>query len=166
LLKFLLEEYMQKVPMTPAGHKIIKDELSDLLKVQRPENVKAIAEARAHGDLSENAEYHAAKERQSFIEGRIQELQSKLALAQVIDPSTINQETIAFGATISLMDVDTDEEKTYMLVGPEEADVKLGKISIHSPIGKALIGKREGDEVTVKAPARTIEYEVLEIKFE
>ena len=157
---------MQKVPMTPAGHKIIKEELDDLLKVQRPENVKAIAEARAHGDLSENAEYHAAKERQSFIEGRIQELQSKLALANVIDPATINQDTIAFGATVSLMDVDTDEEKTYMLVGPEEADVKAGKISIHSPIGKSLIGKREGDEVTVKAPARTIEYEVLEIKFE
>lgn len=157
---------MQKVPMTPAGHKIIKDELADLLKVHRPANVKAIAEARAHGDLSENAEYHAAKERQSFIEGRVQELQSKLALAQVIDPSTISQDTIAFGATVTLLDVDTDEEKTYMLVGPEEADVKAGKISFHSPIGKSLIGKREGDEVTVKAPARTIEYEVLEIKFE
>ncbi len=156
---------MQKVPMTPSGHKMIKDELADLLKVQRPQNVQAIAEARAHGDLSENAEYHAAKERQSFIEGRIQELQSKLALANVIDPAMINPETIAFGATVSLMDVDTDEEKTYMLVGPEEADVKVGKISIHSPIGKALIGKREGDEVTVKVPSRTIEYEVLEIKF-
>lgn len=157
---------MQKVPMTPTGHKIIKDELSNLLKVERPQNVKAIAEARAHGDLSENAEYHAAKERQSFIEGRIQELQSKLALAQVIDPSMISQDTIAFGATVSLLDVDSDEEKVYMLVGPEEADIKAGKISIHSPIGKSLIGKREGDEVIVIAPARTIEYEVLEIKFE
>ncbi len=157
---------MQKAPMTPAGHKMIKDELADLLKVQRPENVQAIAEARAHGDLSENAEYHAAKERQSFIEGRIQELQSKLALADVIDPSRISQDTIAFGATVTLVDVDSDEEKTYMLVGPDEADVKAGKVSIHSPIAKSLIGKREGDEVTVKAPARTIEYEVVEIKFE
>lgn len=157
---------MQKSPMTPAGHKMIKDELADLLKVQRPANVMAIAEARAHGDLSENAEYHAAKERQSFIEGRIQELQSKLALADVIDPSRISQDTIAFGATVTLVNVDSDEEITYMLVGPDEADVKAGKVSIHSPIAKSLIGKREGDEVTVKAPARTIEYEVIEIKFE
>ena len=152
--------------MTPAGHKKIKEEVHDLLKVQRPANVKAIAEARAHGDLSENAEYHAAKERQSFIAGRLQELQSKLARAQVIDPSTIAQDKIAFGATVKLLDLDTDEEKQFILVGPEEADIKANKISIHSPIGKALIGKGEGDEVTVKAPARTIEYEVLEIRFE
>lgn len=152
--------------MTPTGYNMIKEELSNLLKVQRPANVKAIAEARAHGDLSENAEYHAAKERQSFIEGRIQELQHKLALAQVIDPSMISQDKIAFGATVKLFDLDLNEEKNYMIVGPEEADIKVGKISIHSPIGKALIGKAAGDEVTVKAPARTIEYEVLEIKFE
>jgi len=145
---------------------MLQEELADLMKVQRPANVQAIAEARAHGDLSENAEYHAAKERQSFIVGRIQELQSKLALAQVIDPSMISQDKIAFGATVKLFDLNTNEEKTYMIVGPEEADIKVGKISIHSPIAKALIGKAEGDEVTVKAPARTIEYEVLEIKFE
>ena len=157
---------MQKVPMTPAGFKKIKDELQDLLKVKRPENIKAIAEARAHGDLSENAEYHAAKERQSFIEGKINELQTKIALANVIDPSTISQDKIAFGATVKVMDVDTDEEKKFILVGPEEADIKAGKISIHSPVGKSLIGKEEGDEVTIKAPAKTIEYEILEIRFE
>jgi transcription elongation factor GreA len=152
--------------MTPAGFKKIKDELQDLLKVKRPENIKAIAEARAHGDLSENAEYHAAKERQSFIEGKINELQTKIALANVIDPSTISQDKIAFGATVKVMDVDTDEEKKFILVGPEEADIKAGKISIHSPVGKSLIGKEEGDEVTIKAPAKTIEYEILEIRFE
>ena len=157
---------MQKVPMTPAGFKKIKDDLQDLLSVKRPENIKAIAEARAHGDLSENAEYHAAKERQSFIEGKINELQSKIALANVIDPSTISQDTIAFGATVKVMNVDTDEEKKFILVGPEEADIKAGKISIHSPVGKSLIGKEVGDEVTIKAPAKTIEYEILEIRFE
>ena len=157
---------MQKVPMTPAGFKKIKEDLQKLLKVARPENIKAIAEARAHGDLSENAEYHAAKERQSFIAGKINELQSKIALANVIDPSTISQDTIAFGATVKVMDVDTDEEKEFILVGPEEADIKAGKISIHSPVAKSLIGKEVGDEVTIKAPAKTIEYEILEIRFE
>jgi len=157
---------MQKVPMTPAGFKKIKNDLQNLLKVARPENIKAIAEARAHGDLSENAEYHAAKERQSFIEGKINELQSKIALANVIDPSTISQDKIAFGATVKVLDVETDEEKKFMLVGPEEADIKAGKISIHSPVGKSLIGKEVGDEVTIKAPAKTIEYEILEIRFE
>ena len=157
---------MQKVPMTPNGHKMLKEELADLLKVQRPQNIKAIAEARAHGDLSENAEYHAAKERQSFIEGRIQELQNKIALAEIIDPATISQDKVAFGATVRLLNVDTDEEKLFMLVGPEEADIKQGKISIHSPMGRSLIGKEVGDEVIVKAPAKTIEYELLEIKFE
>ncbi|UCH80457.1 MAG: transcription elongation factor GreA [Nitrospiraceae bacterium] len=157
---------MKKEPMTPEGHRKIKEELDNLLKVQRPENVKAIAEARAHGDLSENAEYHAAKERQSFIEGRIQDLQSKIARAQVIDPSTINHDKVAFGATVKVVDVDTDEEKTYKIVGPDEADIKAGKLSIHSPMARALIGKEEGDIATVKAPARTIEYEVIEINFE
>lgn len=157
---------MQRVPMTPTGHQKLKEELDRLLKVERPENVKAIAEARAHGDLSENAEYHAAKERQGFIEGRIQEINAKLAHANVIDPSKISHDKVAFGATVKLLDVDTDEEKVFFLVGPEEADVKQGKISIHSPIAKSLIGKKEGDSVTVRVPARTIEYEVLEISFE
>jgi transcription elongation factor GreA len=157
---------MQKVPMTPSGHQKLKSELDNLLKVERPQNIKAIAEARAHGDLSENAEYHAAKEKQGFIEGRIQEINGKLAHAQVIDPSKLDHDKVAFGATVTLLDVDTDEEKVFMLVGPEEADIKAGKISIYSPIAKSLIGKAEGDEVIVKAPAKTIEYEVLEIRFE
>jgi transcription elongation factor GreA len=157
---------MQKEPMTPEGHQKLKDELDHLLRVQRPENVKAIAEARAHGDLSENAEYHAAKERQSFIEGRIQELQSKIARAHVIDPSTIDHDRVAFGATVKVLDLETDEEKTYKIVGPDEADIKDGKLSIHSPMARSLIGKEEGDMATVKAPARTIEYEVIEISFE
>lgn len=157
---------MKKEPMTPEGHKKLKDELDNLKKVERPQNVKAIAEARAHGDLSENAEYHAAKERQSFIEGRIQELQSKIARAHVIDPSTISQDKIAFGATVKVMDVDTDEEKLFKIVGPDEADIKAGKLSIHSPMARSLIGKEEGDTVVVNAPARTIEYDILEIRFE
>ena len=156
---------MQKEPMTPGGYQKLKDELNTLLKVERPQNVKAIAEARAHGDLSENAEYHAAKEKQSFMEGRIQELQDKIARADVIDPSKISQDKIAFGATVKVMDVDTDEEKIFQLVGTEEADIKAGKLSIHSPMARSLIGKEEGDSVVVKAPARTIEYEVLEIRF-
>ncbi|UCD34489.1 MAG: transcription elongation factor GreA [Nitrospiraceae bacterium] len=156
---------MRKEPMTPEGHQKLKDELERLMKVERPANVKAIAEARAHGDLSENAEYHAARERQSFIEGRIRELQDKIARAHVIDPSIITQSKIAFGATVKVMDIDTDEEKVFKLVGPEEADIKSGKLSIHSPMARSLIGKELGDTVVVKAPARTIEYEVLEISF-
>ena len=157
---------MNKMPITPQGYKKLKEELDKLLKVERPQNIKAIAEARAHGDLSENAEYHAAKERQSFIVGRIQELQSRLALSQVIDPASISQDKIAFGATVKLLDVDTDEEKKYMLVGPDESDIKQGRISIQSPIARSLIGKEEGDVVIVQAPAKTIEYEILEIRFE
>jgi transcription elongation factor GreA len=157
---------MQKEPMTPEGQQKLKDELENLLKVQRPDNVRAIAEARAHGDLSENAEYHAAKERQSFIEGKIRELQNKIARAQVIDPSKISHDKVAFGATVTVLDVDTNEEKIYKIVGVDEADIKAGKLSVHSPMAKSLIGKSEGDEVTVRAPARTIEYEILEIRFE
>ena len=157
---------MNKMPITPQGYQKLKEELDKLLKVERPQNIKAIAEARAHGDLSENAEYHAAKERQSFIVGRIQELQSRLAQSQVIDPASISQDKIAFGATVKLLDVDSDEEKKYMLVGPDESDIKQGRISIQSPIARSLIGKEEGDVVIVQAPAKTIEYEILEIRFE
>ena len=157
---------MPKEPMTPEGHQQLKDELDHLIKVLRPENVKAIAEARAHGDLSENAEYHAAKEKQSFMEGRIQDIQGKIATAQVIDPATINHDKVAFGATVKVLDVDTDEEKTYKIVGVDEADIKIGKLSIHSPMARSLIGKEEGDIAILKAPARTIEYEVVEISFE
>lgn len=157
---------MKKVPMTPEGHKKLKKELERFMKVERPKNIKAIAEARAHGDLSENAEYHAAKERQSFIEGRIMDLQNKIALAHVIDPSSISQDKVAFGATVRVLDMDMNEEKTYTLVGSDESDIKSGRISITSPVGKSLIGKSVGDLVTIKAPSKTIEFEILEIRFE
>ena len=157
---------MKKIPLTPDGYQKLQEELEKLLKVNRPQNIKAIAEARAHGDLSENAEYHAAKERQSFIEGRIQEIKTKLALAHVIDPSKISQDKAAFGAKVKVLDVNTDEEKIFTLVGSEEADIKNQKISIHSPVGKSLIGKSVGDTVTIIAPAKTMEYEILEIRFE
>jgi transcription elongation factor GreA len=157
---------MQRVPLTPNGYHKLQEELERLLKVDRPKNIKAIAEARAHGDLSENAEYHAAKERQSFIEGKIQELKTKLALAEVIDPSRINQSKVAFGAKVKVLDIEADEEYVFTLVGADEADVSHGKISINSPVGRSLLGKEVGDTAIVKAPARTMEYEILEIKFE
>ena len=157
---------MQRIPLTPEGYRKFGDELERLLKIDRPRNIRAIAEARAHGDLSENAEYHAAKEQQSFIEGRIQELKAKLAMADVIDPSKIRQSKVAFGAKVRVLDLGADEEYVFILVGPEEADVKSGKISISSPVGRALIGKDVGDVATIKAPARTIEYEIEEITFE
>jgi transcription elongation factor GreA len=156
---------MNRVPMTPEGYQKLKDELDKLIKVERPAIIQAIAEARAHGDLSENAEYHAAKERQSFIEGRIRELQVKLTMADVIDPAKINQSKVAFGAKVKVVDVEADEEYEFTLVGTDEADVKSGKISISSPVGKALIGREVGDVAVVKAPARTIEYEITEINF-
>ncbi len=156
----------KRIPMTPQGYKKLQEELDRLLKIDRPRNIKEISEARAHGDLSENAEYHAAKERQSFIEGRIQELKTKLALADVINPANISQDKVAFGAKVKVLDLDTNEEKVFILVGPEEADVKNGRISISSPVGKALINKEVGDVVNIKAPAKTLEYEILEISFE
>lgn len=156
----------KRIPMTPQGYLKLQDELERLLKVDRPRNIKEISEARAHGDLSENAEYHAAKERQSFLEGRIQELKTKLALADVINPAKISQDKVAFGAKVKVLDLDTNEEKNFMLVGPEEADVKNGRISISSPVGKALVNKEVGDVVNIKVPAKTLEYEILEINFE
>ena len=134
--------------------------------MERPKNIKDIEEARGHGDLSENAEYHAAKERQGFIEGRMQELQGKLASAQVIDTSKLSNEKVVFGATVVLLDQDSEEEKRYTLVGTDEADLKEGKISTISPVGKALIGHRVGDSITVRVPAGTVDYEVLDIFFE
>jgi len=157
---------MKKIPLTPDGYQKLEKELERLLKIERPQNIKAIAEARSHGDLSENAEFHAAKERQSFIVGRIQEIQNKLALAHVIDPSKISQDKIAFGATVKVQDTGNGEEKTFILVGPDETDVKKGKISIIAPVGKSLIGKSIGEIITIKTPAKTIEYEILEIHFE
>lgn len=157
---------MKRVPLTPEGYQKLQEDLKKLLKVDRPKNIQDIAEARAHGDLSENAEYHAAKERQSFIEGKIQELKTKLALADVIDPAKISQGSVGFGAKVKVFDLSTEEEKTFMLVGPDEADAKNGRISISSPVGRALLKKEVGDVVNIKAPARTIEYEILEINFE
>jgi transcription elongation factor GreA len=157
---------VQRVPLTPEGYRKLQEELDRLMKIDRPRNIQAIAEARSHGDLSENAEYHAAKEQQSFIEGRIQELQGKISRAQVIDPATIRQSKVAFGAKVKVLDIEADEEYIFILVGTEEADVKTGKISLSSPVGRALIGKEIGDRATIKAPARTIEYEILEITFE
>jgi len=156
---------MTRVPMTPEGYQNLKEELERLISEERPKVIKAIAEARAHGDLSENAEYHAARERQSFIEGRIQELQAKIAAAEVIYPSKVNQKRVAFGARVKVYDSNLDEEFEFVLVGPDETNVKEGKISITSPVGKALIGKEVGDTVEVKAPAKTIQYEILEITF-
>ncbi len=157
---------MERIPMTPEGYEKLKEELERLIKIERPAIIKAIAEARAHGDLSENAEYHAAREKQSFIEGRIQELQAKLSRAQVIDPSKINHNKVAFGAKVRVLDLENEEEKEFHLVGPDEADVKNGKISITSPVGKALIGKEVGEEVIIKAPAKTLNYEIISISFE
>ncbi len=157
---------LKRVPITPEGYQKLQEELDKLLKFARPKNIKDIAEARAHGDLSENAEYHAAKERQSFLEGRIRDLQSKLAMAEVIDPSKITQSGVAFGAKVKVLDTEAGEEHVFFLVGPDEADAKNGKISISSPVGKSLLGKEVGDTAIVRAPAKTMEYEILEISFE
>ncbi|MDI6889515.1 MAG: transcription elongation factor GreA [Thermodesulfovibrionales bacterium] len=157
---------MQRIPITPEGFQKLREEFERLMKVERPGIIKAIAEARSHGDLTENAEYHAAKERQSFIEGRIRELEAKLALAEVIDPSKINQTKAAFGAKVRVLDTGADAEYVFILVGPDEADVRNGRISINSPVGRSLLGKEVGDTVVIKAPARTMEYEILEISFE
>jgi transcription elongation factor GreA len=157
---------LKRIPITPNGYQKLQEDLEKLLKIDRPKNIRDISEARAHGDLSENAEYHAAKEKQSFIEGRIQELKTKLALADVIDPARISQNKTAFGAKVKVLDISTDEEKTFVLVGPDEADARNGKISISSPVGRALLNKEIGDTVIIKAPAKTMEYEILEIGFE
>jgi len=156
----------QKIPMTPEGYERLRAELEHLKRVERPKVVRAIAEAREHGDLSENAEYHAAKERQSFVEGRILELQNKLAQAQVIQPKSGDPQTVVFGSTVHLVDLESGEEKRYTLVGAEESDIANGRISVHSPVGRALIGHRVGDVVTIQAPARTIEYEIQAITFD
>jgi len=156
---------MEKVPMTRAGHTALEAELKHLKSVERPAIIKAIAEAREHGDLSENAEYHSAREKQSFIEGRIKELEGVLGRAEVIDPSTLSG-AIKFGATVRLVDEDTDEEKTWRIVGEHEANVEKGLLNIKSPIARALIGKEEGDSVEVRTPGGEKSYEVLEIRYE
>lgn len=156
---------MEKVPMTAAGHVALKEELQRRQSVDRPEIIAAIAEARAHGDLSENAEYHAAKEQQSLNEGRVSELEDILSRAEIIDVTKLSGDSVKFGATVELADEDTDEESKYQIVGDQEADVKLGKISISSPIARALIGKSIGDSVEVSAPGGARSYEILSVKF-
>lgn len=153
---------MEKIPMTRAGHTALETELKHLKTVERPAIIKAIAEAREHGDLSENAEYHSAKEKQSFIEGRVKELEGAISLADVIDPSKMSG-SIKFGAKVTLVDEDTDEEKTYQIVGEYEANIEKGLLNIKSPIARALIGKEEGDSVTVRTPGGEKSYEVLKI---
>ena len=143
---------MRKYPMTPEGHTKLKTALRQLIEVERPTIVKAIEEARAHGDLSENAEYDSAKEKQGMIEARIRDYEAKLALAEVIDPSTLSGDRVMFGAHVTLEDVDTDEVVTYQLVGSEESDIKAGRISIEAPIGRALLGKEVDDEVVIQVP--------------
>lgn len=154
-----------KVPMTVLGYQKLKEEVKRLKSVDRPETSKAIEVARAHGDLSENAEYTAAKEKQSFIEGRIAEIESKLALAQVIDPATLSGDRVVFGATVTLQDTNTEEEVTYQIVGLDEADLKAGKISVTSPMARAMIGKHEGDEFTMKSPKGDRDYEIVRVQF-
>lgn len=155
-----------KIPMTKRGYIQLQEELEHLKRVERPKNIADIAEARAHGDLSENAEYSAAKEKQGFIEGRIQEINAKLAEANVIDTANLSAEKVVFGATVEVIDIDTDETKKYRIVGVDEADFKNGTISVHSPVAKSLISREVGDVVEVRTPAKTIEYEVSRIFFE
>lgn len=157
---------MKKTPMTVAGAEKLKAELQRLKTVERPRIIQAIAEARSHGDLSENAEYHAAKEQQGFIEGRIAELEGKLATAQIIDPKTVNADgRVVFGATLNLMDEEAGAEVTYQIVGDHEADIAQGMISISSPIARALIGKEQGDVVEVQVPGGVRTYEILAIRY-
>ena len=155
-----------RAPLTVNGAQRLREELDNLRSVKRPAVINAIAEARAHGDLKENAEYHAAREQQGFIEGRIQELEFVLSHAQLIDVATLNAGTrVVFGATVTLADVETDEEKKYQIVGDLEADIKLAMIAISSPLARALIGKNEGDSVVIDAPAGQREYEIVSVAY-
>ena len=157
---------MNKVPLTKRGETQLREELTDLKSNQRPKVIQAIAEARDHGDLKENAEYHAAREQQSFIEGRIKEIEGKLSNAQVIDVTKLDAEgKVVFGSTVSLMDLDTEEQIRYQIVGEDESDLKANRISVSSPVAKALIGKLEGDEVGVQTPGGVREYEILEVQY-
>lgn len=155
----------QRFPMTPHGHRLLQERLKHLKSVERPKIIAAIEEARGHGDLSENAEYDAAKERQQQISQQMQEIEHKLSLAQVIDPATITSEKIVFGATVTVADSESGERLTYTLVGRDEADIQAGKISIESPIARALIGKKEGDEAKVQTPKGIREFEIIGIQY-
>ena len=157
---------MSRAPLTLNGAQRLRDELDQLKSVKRPEIINAISEARAHGDLKENAEYHAAREQQSFIEGRIKQLESELSHAEVIDVARLNAGTrVVFGATVTLADVETDEEKRYQIVGDLEADIKQSMIAISSPVARALIGKNEGDAIAIDAPAGQREYEIVSVEY-
>lgn len=158
---------MQRFPMTKQGHDALQAELQHLKSVERPRISAAIAEARAHGDLKENAEYHAAREQQGFIEGRIQDIEGKLSNAQVIDVTAMPKTgKVIFGVTVDIVNVETDETKTYQIVGDDEADIKANKISVNSPIARGLIGKEEGDVVGIQTPAGVVEYEIAEVRYE
>jgi len=156
---------MDKIPMTAEGQVRLETELKQLKAVERPAIIRAIAEARDHGDLSENAEYHAARERQSFIEGRIAELEDKISRAEVIDVSKLSGKMIKFGAKVTLADEDTDEESTYQIVGAEEADIDQGRLSVTSPLARALIGKQTGDQVEVTTPRGSKAYEITKVRY-
>ena len=156
----------QRVPMTPEGYQRLQEELKRLIRVERPKVVQDIAEARDHGDLSENAEYDAAKDRQGFIEGRIAELNGKISLAHVINPSELDTEKVVFGAKVKLFDAESDAEVSYQIVGEDEADIKLGKLSVNSPVAKALIGHTVDDEVQIRVPSGTRIYEIIDIIYE
>jgi transcription elongation factor GreA len=156
---------MTKIPMTADGYTRLEDELRHLRSVARPEVIRAIAEAREHGDISENAEYHAARERQSFIEGRLGELEDKISRAEVIDPSTLSGKDVKFGATVTLADEETNEKATYQIVGEDEADIKDRRLSITSPLARALIGKKVGDSVEVSTPRGHRSYEIVRVRF-
>ncbi|HPR08398.1 MAG TPA: transcription elongation factor GreA [Denitromonas sp.] len=157
---------MNKIPLTVNGAELLRQELHQLKTVERPSVIAAIAEARSHGDLSENAEYDAAKERQGFVEGRIKEVEGKLSMAQIIDPSVLDADgRCVFGATIELEDLENESAVTYQIVGDDEADIKLGKISISSPIARALIGKYAGDVAEVQAPGGVREYEIIDVRY-
>jgi len=157
---------MKQIPMTLKGAELLRNELEHLKTVQRPQIITAIAEARAHGDLKENAEYHAAREQQGFCEGRIQEIESKLANAQIIDVSKLPQNgRVVFGVTVTILNTDNDEEVTYRIVGDDEADFKQNLISVNSPIARGLIGKEEGDVVTITTPGGVVEYEIVSVEY-
>ncbi len=158
-----MECILDSIPFTRAGYEALKEQVRHLKTVERPQVIQAIAEARAHGDLSENAEYEAAKERQAFVEGKIRELEYKVACADVIDPKTVKTDSAVFGCTVVLENLDTEEEVTYQLVGSDESDISQGRISVSSPLGRAIVGRKVGDEVVVQAPGGKRAYEVIDI---
>ena len=159
----LRSNILDRVPVTKEGYETLKKELETLKRIERPQNIKAIEEARAHGDLSENAEFHAAKDRQGFIEGRISELEFKMANADIIEIKKLPKDRVVFGSMVLLENIDTGEDVEYQLVGPDESNIEKGRISVSSPLGKALIGKKPGDELTVQVPGGQRAYELVEI---